>query len=460
MKTIFKKLGAGFFMAGCIAVAGTKAFAQDASADVCKDIEGQQASYKPFTDNIPPAAPKPTIEQTQTAIKAGDDYVQKYGACPESKDIVSYLNTNLPKMKERVAKLIAARDKGAVLTKFDAAAKGKMVADVFTSGKEILNKEADYQDVALDVNLAMVSAGFEQTLATTPVDTYNADTINYAKSAIQKIEAGKTSPNWGVWSYNFKVDATKYKDNKAYALGALNYIIGNVDYYRLGKDNPEKKKEALQYFYKSTQYEAFTKTDPTIYQAIGAWYLDQALKIDGERNAILKANGNKDTPETLAMVGMQKGYADRSIDAYARAYKLAKDNKTAKIGYADGLYTKIKDLYAFRYDNKTEGIDQYVTTVQNNPLPDPSTEITPVKVDPVTDPAPTTNTNTPPAADTTTKPATTPTTKPATTPTTKPATAPKKPVSLNDAKSSSSPNVSDTEKSNVKKPAPKKKGTR
>ena len=443
MKTIFKRLGAGILTTGFIAVAGLNVFAQDAAADPCKDIEGQQALYKTFTDNIPKGA---KIEQTETAIKAGDEYVQKYGACPESKQIVDYLNTNLPKMKDAVAKAKVKQDQGAALGKFDAAAKGKNVAEVFTSGKEILGKEASFQDVALDVNLAMVSAGFDQAIATTPVDTYNADTINYAKSAIQKLESGKTSTNYGVWSYNFKLDPkdATYKDNKAYALGALNYIIGNIEYYRQGKTDPAKKKDALQYLYKSTQYDSFTKNDASIYQAIGAWYLDEAIKIDKDRQAKLAVAPNKtDTPETLEMVAMQRGYADRAIDAYARAYNLAKASKTAKVGYADGLLKTLKEIYAFRFDNKTEGFDQYVASVQSKPLPDPTTAITPVAVEPTpteTTTTPTTNTTTPPATDTTkpaTKPATDTTTKPATTPT--PA---KKPVSSTDAT------------------APKKKGTR
>ena len=54
--------------------------------------------------------------------------------------------------------------------------------------------------------------------------------------------------------------------------------------------------------------------------------LEEAIRIDGERDAKVKEAGNKDTEETLAMLGLQKGYADRAIDAYARAYKLAKAN--------------------------------------------------------------------------------------------------------------------------------------
>ncbi len=464
MKTIFRNLGLGILMAGCAAVTATGTFAQDAAQDVCKEVEPKQALYKQFTDNIPKNA---TVEQTKTAVKAGEDYVQKYGACVEDKAIIDYLNTYLPGMKKAIVDTEAKQKTGALLTRIDTSAKSKNVPEIFASGKEILAKESDFADVALDVNIAVAAAGFEQALANPPVDTYNADTVNYAKSAIQKIESGKTSKSWGVWSYNLKND--KFKDNKAYALGALNYIVGYVTYYRQGKTDASKKKEALPYFYKSLQYDSFSKTDPTVYQAFGAWYLDEALRIDKERQAKLVANGNKDNDETLAMVGEQKGYADRAIDAYARAYKIAKDDKTQKIDYTNGLYSRLKELYAFRYDGKTEGIDAFVATVQSKPLPDPMTAITPVKEetpDPATTSASTTTTT--PVTNTTTPVTntTTPTPKPATTVpnTTKPPTTPvKKPVSTTTKSSDSTvanETATTTAKPKAKKPAPKKKGTR
>ncbi len=444
MKTIFKKLGAGVLMAGCIAVAGINAFAQDApAADVCKEIEAQQALYKTFTENIPKNA---TLDQTKTAIKAGDDYVQKYGACPESKQIVDYLNKYLPGMKDTVAKITKQNDTDALLGRFNTAVTGtNKVADpvaTYAAGKEIVALNDKFQT---DVLIVLGSAGLDQATAATPVDTYNDQTISYAKQAIQKLEANSPSAtgNYGVLQYSYKTK--DFPDGKANALGALNYNIGYITYYRQGKDNPAKKKEALPYLYKATQYNSFAQKNPFVYQTIGAWYLDEAIRIDKERQEKLKANGNKDTEETLAMVGMQKGYADRAIDAYARAYKIAKDNKDSKPDYVNALYSKLKDLYAFRFDNNTSGIDQFVATVQTKPLPDPTTAITPVAVEPTpTETTPTTNTTTPPAMDTT-KPATD-TTKPATTPATKPTTTPttpaKKPVSSTDAT------------------APKKKGTR
>ena len=251
------------------------------------------------------------------------------------------------------------------------------------------------------------------------------------KKLFKQLEAGKKSTGYGAYSYSFV--NPKFPDSKANTLGALNYMIGYITYYR-----QNNKKDALPYFYKSTQYNSFSKTDPTVYQAIGAWYLDEAIKIDKERQAKLTANGNKDNDETLAMVANQKGYADRAIDAYSRAYKYAKEDKGQKKEYVDGLYNRLKKLYAFRFDGKIEGIDAFVATVQNKPMPDPSTTVTPV-----IETAPestTTNSSSSTTAPTTTTSTTTTVTKPVST--TKPATT----TEVKTATTSTKTNQNDSEK--------------
>jgi hypothetical protein len=436
MKTIYRSLVLGISMTVFVGVAATTSYAQDVCAEPAK--AALDTEFRANYDK--------DIAKRETAVKAGKQFMEKYGACADVKDFVEYLKTAVPELEAGIAaekkaegEKIIKQQRSAVLSRFDAAAKAKNVSEVFTSGKEILNNESNFADVALDVNIALATAGFAQSLANPPVDTYNDDTINYAKSAIQKIESGKTSKGLGVWSYNLK--DPKYTDAKSYALGALNYIVGYVTYYRQGKDNPEKRKEALSYLYKSTQYNSFTKAEPLVYQSIGAWYLDEALKIDKQRTEAIKVAGGTDTPETLAMFALSKGYADRAIDAYARTYKVAKDDKTQKKEYVDGLYTKLKDLYQFRFENTT-GIDAYVASVQSKPLPDPTTAVTPVKEE-----APATTTPGGAASTTETKPAAA-TTKPVSdTTTTKPAT---------DVNATAATKT----KPAAKKPAPKKKGTR
>ncbi|MDQ3711808.1 MAG: hypothetical protein M3388_06270 [Acidobacteriota bacterium] len=470
MKTIFRFLALGILMTVFSAVTVTSSFAQgDAAAD-------KAALYKTYMDNYD----KPEIEKIETAIKAAKEYVEKYGANAADKEQVDYFKTAVPDLEKSVAQIRKAKGDAekakvtqALFTRFDTAVKGTggkaNPAETYASGKEIIAGNPDF----LDVIIVLGSVGFDQAVLPTPVDTYNDNTIEYARMAIQKLEANTPSKtgNYGVLQYSYK--NKDYPDGKSNALGWMNYNIGYITYYRQGKDNPAKKKEALPYLYKATQYTSFNQKNPFLYQTIGAWYLDEAIKIDKDRKAKITAASDKDTDETLAMLSMQKGYADRAIDAYARAYKFAKDDKNTKKDYTDNLYARLKELYVFRYDGKTEGIDQFVASVQNKPLPDPTTSITPVKDETTTPPA-TTSTATPtepatstatPAAPATSKPAaaTPATSKPATTP--KPAATPTKPTSMTTTpKAETSTEVSGTatktEKTKAKKTTPKKKGSR
>jgi hypothetical protein len=444
MKTIFRNLAFGALMAGCAAVSASSSFAQDAPADVCKEVEAKQAVYAQFTSNFD----KKEIDKRKTAVDAGKQYIQKYGACADDKAIVDYLNANLPGMEEKIKKEEQAAGEKAIIDRFNNSAKAKNVSEIFASGKELSAIKPDL----IDVNITMAAAGFEQTLLNPPVNTYNDQVISQAKTVIQQIEAGKTSTGYGAFTYSCPKD--KFPDCKSYTLGAMNYAIGYITYYR-----QNNKQAALPYFYKSTQYNSFSKVDPTVYQAIGAWYLDEAIKIDKARQEILKTT-KTDNEETLAMVANQKGYADRAIDAYSRAYKYAKDDKLQKKEYVDGLYTRLKEIYAFRFDNKVEGIDAYIASVQSKPMPDPTIPITPVKEEAPAPAANTTSSTTTMTPDTT-KPTTKPTTN-TTAPNTKPATTPavKKPTSTTTNTSSGTKVSETTVKAGAKKTAPKKKGTR
>jgi hypothetical protein len=440
MKTIFRVLMFGMMMS---AVSAVSVFAQD----VCAEVEAQQALYANFTKNLPSATAKKTLDEREAAVQAGKQYVEKYGACKDSEQIVTYLKANLPAMETAIKEDKAKLAKGALYTNFDKDIDASNTAGIFTNGKLILAQEPDF----VDVTIALASAGFDQSIANPPVDTFNNDTITYAKMAIQQIEANKasTTGNYGVKKYSYKTDIFGGKEN---ALGLMNYNIGYILYYRQGKNDPAKKKEALPYLYKSTQYNAFSKTNPFVFQTIGAWYLDQAIQMDAERQKKITEAKDTDTDETIAMLGMQKGYADRAIDAYARAYSLAKVDPKNK-AYADVLYNKLKELYNFRYNGKIDGIDTFVASVMSKPFPNPLTEITPVKE---AIPATPTTTTSGAAKQTAMSSDDTSTSTASTTGMAKPTGT--KTSTAGNAKAAA--NGTTTAAKPVKKPTPKKKGTR
>jgi hypothetical protein len=447
MKTISKVLMCGVILTASSAVT-TNVYAQDA----CADVDAKQALYKKYTDNFDKA-----IELRKTAVEAGKEYMSKYGACKDDAEQVTYFKTAVPALEAGIKK--AADDaanaaKGAatqaLYTRFDTAVKGTKVDEIFASGKEVLAKESD-TPTALDVTLVMASVGFDQASLKTPNNTYNNDAVNYAKTAIQKIESGKVSPNFGAYQYEYK--NKEFADGKNNALGWMNYTVGYIMYNR-----QNQKKEALPYLYKSTQLNSATKNFPESYRQIGAWYLDEAIRIDTERTDKIKAAGNKDTEETLALLGTQKGYAERAIDAYARAYKIAGASPQTAKEYKDALYTKLKELYVFRYDGKTDGIDAFVAGVMSKPMPDPLSSVTPVTVTPAATTTTTTSTTeTTPASDTTAPAATAPVNKAASTTATSTTTVKS---TANGAATTATTKVTTVDKTKVKKPVTKKKGTR
>lgn len=417
MNRVFKFLAGGMMLLAFVAV---PAFAQQ--QEECAALYEQK-----FLPNF-----KGTLAQRKTAVEAGDQYIAKCATLDA--DITKYLEKVLPGIKKRI-------DFEETVAAFDNAVKdAKTVnADVaFSSGKRLLS---DHDPNLVDVMLVLASVGFDKAVAKPAVNTYNADAVNFAKQAIQKIEGGTASKQYGAWAYTYKT-----KDN---ALAWMNYTIGYITYF-----NQNNKKEALPYLYKATKFEVgkdSPKNNPAIYQAIGDFYKDEYNRLDTERESLAKQAEGKTPEEVKALADkakelllLQKGYADRMIDAYGRAYNLAGTDKA----YKDSLYDTLKVLYGFRYDGKpSTPLDSHITSLNTKPMPDPTTTVSPV-VDTTT-----TTTATTPTSSTSSLPTTTP----ASTTTTNARTST---TDVNATKQATTTKAKTAPKTPAKTPAPKKKGTR
>lgn len=427
MKTIFRFFGSTALLAGLVAAGSLGVFAQDAPAPDPCDLDAANAVYRKFTDNIKSTS----LEGQKLAVAGGEEYVKKYEACEQFKVQVTYIKDYLPSLKKWIVEEEARQKKAALFTAFDNSIQASKWDESFSVGKQLLALEPDN----LNILLVLGSIGSAETGKTPRNTKYNADSIMYAKSVIQKIGEGKTSQNYGAFQFSYV--------NKENAVSWMNYGIGMMMYF--GQNN---KKEALGYFYKATQ-SGTTKDLPQIYGIIGDYYFDEVKRLGEEIKVKTEAAGNKDTDETIALVAQLKGYAERATDAYTRAINLVKDPKAAK--YKEGLVSARQTMYKLRFQKET-GVNEFVAAQVSKPFPDPTTVPTPiVEADPADAPAakPATQGSTPAAAPASgAKPATTPATngtKPAATPATK------KPVSTTGAASANS---------TAKKPAAKKKGTR
>ena len=343
MNKFLRVLGLGLMVA-TFAFAG---FAQDKKAEL----------YDTYIKNYQ----SEEIAKIKMALDAAKEYVAKYA---DDEAQVEYFKEAIPTLEETIkAKSEAERNKElakkesdawyALLGNFEKSVKGKNWAEAYSVGKQINDKQTQYLDAAtvkgqkMDVAIILGAIGFDR--AAEKNDTFNNDAINYLKQAIQQIEGGQTTKTFGLLGYDLK--------DKENALGLLNYYIGYIMYYR-----QKKEEDALPFFYKATQYNSASKNFPAVYEKIGLKYYNRLAELDPKRLALIEAAPDKqDTDETKAMLAEEKGVADRGLEAYAKAIKMAQADTKISQEYKDTLRANFEQLYKFRFGN-TDGMDVYLNT--------------------------------------------------------------------------------------------------
>jgi hypothetical protein len=417
MKTLLKVLVLGLLLTAFSALA----FAQDNGPDLATLFEKFKTEAKA------------KCGERDAALVTGKEIVDKFGADELNKDVIEFV-------KKKMADIEKTDPRCKLETRYDTTYKAKNWPEFLNVSKQILAMEGD-TPLGLDILLTQVSVGYDR-------GATDADSISNAKLVLQRVDAGKASKtgNWGVFEGFKTKDFPQGKDN---VQGWMNYIIGTTMYNKLNQ-----KKEALPYLYKVTQINNEKKNETWLYTSIGQYYFEDAAKIFEKYTEMRKANNNEDTDETRAILGLARGTADRAADAFGRAYKIAADAATkdpAKAQLKTTIAKTLTDLYKFRFnlaDAKQADVDKYVSELTAKPMPDPATDVTPVVVEkPAT--STTSTTSTTPATPTTNTKATT------TTPV-------KQPMSSTATTSTTDTTTATTTKpaTTVKKPAPKKKGTR
>lgn len=365
MKTIYKTLMLGVFLTAVAMV--SPAVAQD----VCTDIEANAALYAKYTENY-----KGNLEQKRSAIKAGKEYLEKYQNCKDFTAQLDWLKRNIEKLGPSIEAEEAEIARQKRYERFNKAVKADIGPEIYASGEDILKHEPDF----LDVIIVLADVGLDE--AEKNNDSFNVKAINYAKDAIKRIDGGATSKDFGVLSHSFQT-----KDN---TLGWMNYTIGFIEFYRLKRSD-----SGLDYFYKSTQLNSGAKDRDFIYGIVGDDYRNKAVTLNTEIEEIIKTN-EKETFESKSKLALSKGYVDRAIDAYSRAYDVRKanlqkeKNPAAKAKIQDSLnelYETLKALYRFRYetiespiadDALPQQLNTHIASVTKTPFVSPKTAVVPV----------------------------------------------------------------------------------
>jgi hypothetical protein len=292
----------------------------------------------------------------EVAYQASKDYLAKFSNDTDNQDFVKYLQGWNKKyedsLKEAADAAIAERCVNAI--------KAKNNAEVFSGCQTWAAKEPNNASPVL----APIDVGFVLATSSPAVNTYNDQTIALAKQAIQKIESnGFGDVKWAAYNYKSKEDA----------LAWMNYIIGFITFNNL----TGKEADAVPYLYKSLQYTSEIKNKPLPYYAIGFNYRTQYNK--AVQDFQTKYQGATEVTDAMKQdLGMQKALADRAIDAFARAYAVAKADTKLPQAARDARLKDLEQMYKIRNKEQTAGMNELVASVMTKPLPDPSSPVTPV----------------------------------------------------------------------------------
>jgi tetratricopeptide (TPR) repeat protein len=360
-----------------VAASPLAAFAQEATASPSPattaaksgqdDAEAKRALYERVTKNVK--------TNQKEAYEAAKEFLQKYPN--DDPQIIDYLKRFVAKYEKAsqqndCPKLIAE----------------KKWSEAFALCKQVLASEPDNLGITMNLGYAGYLAAYDKN------ESFNADATNYAKQAIQMIEGGKTLESWAPF---------RSKDE---ALAYLNYAIGFMSL----KTN---QTEAINHFAKAAQYNSAVKTEPFTYYYIALGYEVGPYKTQSEGMA--QYEGKPETPESKAALETLNQTTDKVIDAYARAVSYATDPKYQ----ADKTkwMARLTELYKFRHNGSDAGLNEFIASVRNTPLPSPTAAAAPTAptATPVANPATTGTDGTAPSATPTPETGTTPTTTPANT---------------------------------------------
>ncbi len=392
MKTMFRVSVLGLLLFAVVAVANQDAYAQD----------DKTALYTKVTENY-----DGDLSQRKIAVKAGREYLAKYGNDPENQAVVDWLKSAIPDIEEGIKddeeRIRKAEERKARLNKFDTSYRAQKWDAAFDAGEEILRAEPDFYDVAI----VLASRAYSEALGGN--NSHNDEAVKYSKLAIEKMKAGAKSKSgfYGGYDFQYKSDPKSDPNGKYVtdeqarenALGWMNFHVGWIMFYR-----QNKKDAAIPYLYEATKYDSGSKEYEITYRAIGAWYVSKLGDILKERNALLEqrnaaaeteipdAETRKALEEKIkeldakidAQIAMERGYADRAIDAYSRAYDaLSKEDKASD--YGKNTFARLQELHRLRYADKQEmqtdaAINMNVAMINKKPMPDPTAEVEPIKM--------------------------------------------------------------------------------
>jgi len=317
MKLLVKRLALAAFLALSVVAIGARSMAVAQETDDPVKIE----IYKRFVDN--------RLSKPDLAYRAARDYLQKY-----AKDKDQYI--------DYLTKWVMFYERDERKRNLPELINQKNFAEAFSTGAKILADEPNYLRAQIDLGYAGYLA------ASAKNETYNADALRYARSAIQALESGKAPADWAPF---------KGKDD---TLAYLNYAVG----FLILKTNPDQALDALL---KAAQYDSDIKKTPSTYYFIGVAYESGPYKTLSAAYQTQYA-GKPETPDSKAALEKLNVVIDRIIDAYARAIATAGTDPKTEQSRKEWL-EHLRNYYKFRHEGSDTGINEFIAASLQKPLP-------------------------------------------------------------------------------------------
>ena len=304
------------------------------SAGECTE-ENKIKLYTEYYENRKGKTPEHPNGDQNVAYDAAKKYL---AACPNADDTDQYAKV----LKKFVASYELETRRGDFLTAFDK----KNYQEVMNLGKSVLNDDPNY----VRAYLLLGNIGYLASIAGN--NALNAESANYARKAIELLEAGKTADDWRPFL------------NKEDALAWLNFS--------LGKTTPNLA-DSLPYLLKSARYESVLKKDPRTFIAIEQAYENGPYAKLSEDYK--KYTGQNESPEQKLALENIYQIVDRMLDAYARAIALAGSDPKQQANKT--LWTEnMTEWYKFRHNKSEAGLTEFVAGILAKPLPDVPTPLT------------------------------------------------------------------------------------
>jgi hypothetical protein len=283
--------------------------------------------------NLAQPGNRSTYDQAaREAYQFAKEYVQKY---PADDDAIA-------KFQKKYIGDYEKAEKEGRKTQLTTLFNDKKYDEAFTLGRQILNDDGN------DLTTLYTLARGGLFAATTGSEANNAATAQYAKKAIQLIQAGGTVPG----------------QSKEETLGVLNYALGVTSIKAAPSD-------AVNAFYQVASLPNSAKSDPqTFYLLAVAYQAADYDKLAQDYKTQCTTAEQTASPSCKAMTDRLNMVVDRVVDAYARAIALSGTNP--KFANAKTEWMKaLTDFYKYRHEGKVDGLNEYIAGIANQPLPGP-----------------------------------------------------------------------------------------